>query len=146
MQNPPPGTSLPSGTVTFLFTDIEGSTKRWETTPAAMQAAFARQEAILRQAIDANGGYAYKMIGDAFQAAFPTAPQALLAALDAQRALHSESWPTETAATLTPYPLPLYNGERIHLLPSAAVSRPPRGRYKLRPITRRNGHVVTHLA
>ena len=88
--------SLPTGTVTFLFTDIEGSTKRWEANPAAMQAAFSRQEAILRHAIEANGGYAYKMVGDAFQAAFPTAPQALQAALDAQRALHSESWPAET--------------------------------------------------
>src|SRR5436190_10628894 len=86
----------PTGTVTFLFTDIEGSTKRWEANPAAMQAAFARQEAILRQAIDANVGYAYKMIGDAFQAAFPTAPQALQAALDAQHSLQSETWPTET--------------------------------------------------
>src|SRR5205823_8746625 len=85
-------TNPPTGTVTFLFTDIEGSTKRWEQYPQQMQAAFARQEAILRQAIQANGGYAYKMIGDAFQAAFPTAPQALQAALDAQRALHSEQW------------------------------------------------------
>ena len=66
---------LPTGTVTFLFTDVEGSTKRWEANPSAMHAAFARQEAILRHAIEANGGYAYKMIGDAFQAAFSTAPQ-----------------------------------------------------------------------
>src|SRR3954465_807810 len=87
---------LPSGTVTFLFTDIEESTKHWETHPQAMQAAFARQEAILRSAIEAHGGYTYKMIGDAFQAAFPTAPQALLAPLDAQRALHAEPWPAET--------------------------------------------------
>src|SRR6266550_4697209 len=87
--------NLPTGTVTFLFTDIEGSTKRWESDPAAMRAAFSREEAILRQAIGANGGYAYKMIGDAFQAAFPTAPQALQAALDAQLALHSEEWPAE---------------------------------------------------
>src|SRR4051794_38599575 len=95
MHNPPSGTR-PTGTVTFLFTDIEGSTKRWEAHPAAMQLAFARQEAILRQAIEANGGYAYKMIGDAFQVAFPTAPQALQAALDAQRALYSERWSIET--------------------------------------------------
>src|SRR5436190_23930864 len=87
MHNPP------SGTLTFLFTDIESSTRRWEAYPAAMQAAFARQEAILRHAIQANGGYAYKMIGDAFQAAFPTAPQALRAAFDAQVALQSEKWP-----------------------------------------------------
>src|SRR5690242_997346 len=61
-----------------------------------MQAAFTRQEAIIRQAIEANHGYAYKMIGDAFQAAFPTAPQALRAAMDAQRSLQSENWPPET--------------------------------------------------
>lgn len=95
MLNPPPGTR-PTGTVTFLFTDIEGSTKSWEANPAAMNAAFARQEAIIRNAIETNGGYAYKMIGDAFQAAFPTAPQALRAAIDAQRTLHSETWPAET--------------------------------------------------
>jgi class 3 adenylate cyclase len=91
----------PSGTVTFLFTDIEGSTKRWEHTPGQMQPGVARrsdarQEAILRQAIAANGGYAYKMIGDAFQAAFPTAIQALQAAIDAQRTLQAEKWPAET--------------------------------------------------
>src|SRR3954452_20700201 len=87
--------ALPTGTVTFLFTDIEGSTKRWEAYPRQMQAAFARQEAILRNAIEANGGYAYKMVGDGFQAAFPTALQALQAALDAQRALLSAPWPEE---------------------------------------------------
>jgi predicted ATPase/class 3 adenylate cyclase len=82
----------PSGTVTFLFTDIEGSTRLWEQYPEKMKAAHHRQEAILLEAIEAHGGYAYKMIGDAFQAAFHTAPQALEAALDAQRALHSEPW------------------------------------------------------
>ncbi len=53
----------PRGTVTFLFTDIQGSTTRWERHPALMQPAFARQEAILRAAFAAHGGYAYKMIG-----------------------------------------------------------------------------------
>src|SRR5713226_2521157 len=96
MYGLPGGSPKPSGTLTFLFTDIEGSTRRWEAHPHAMEVAFARQEAILRYAIEANGGYAYKMIGDAFQAAFRTAPQALQAALDAQRALHSEQWPAET--------------------------------------------------
>jgi predicted ATPase/class 3 adenylate cyclase/Tfp pilus assembly protein PilF len=85
----------PTGTVTFLFTDVEGSTKRWEAHPQAMQAAFARQEAILRYAIGANGGFAYKLIGDAFQAAFPTAGQALQAVIDAQHTLSSEKWPAE---------------------------------------------------
>src|SRR5438128_12394236 len=85
----PPEQATPSGTVTFLFTDIEGSTKRWEQFREAMHAAHARQEAILREAIAAHGGYAYKMIGDAFQVAFSTTPQALAAALAAQRALHA---------------------------------------------------------
>jgi predicted ATPase/class 3 adenylate cyclase/DNA-binding CsgD family transcriptional regulator len=82
----------PTGTVTFLFTDIEGSTARWEHAPAQMAVAFRRHEAILRHAIASHGGYAYKMIGDAFQAAFATAPAALAAALAAQRALAAEAW------------------------------------------------------
>jgi predicted ATPase/class 3 adenylate cyclase/TolA-binding protein len=82
----------PSGTVTFLFTDIEGSTQLWERYPDAMKVAHARHESIIRQAVAAHGGYAYKMIGDAFQVAFETAPEALATALDAQRALHGEPW------------------------------------------------------
>jgi class 3 adenylate cyclase/DNA-binding XRE family transcriptional regulator len=82
----------PSGTVTFLFTDIEGSTRLWEQHPDLMPAAFRRQEAILREAIASHGGYAYKMVGDAFQAAFATAPATLAAALAAQRALAGEDW------------------------------------------------------
>ena len=87
-------TARPSGTVTFLFTDIEGSTRLWEQYPDLMPAAFRRQEAILRQAIAAHGGYAYKMIGDAFQAAFATATSALSAAVAAQRALQATAWDT----------------------------------------------------
>ncbi len=86
----------PSGTVTFLFTDIEASTGRWEAHPDLMPAAFARQEAILRAAIAAQEGWAYKQIGDAFQAAFQTAPAALAAAIAAQRALATEPWPEAT--------------------------------------------------
>lgn len=83
---------LPSGTVTFLFTDIEGSTLWWEQHPEWMQHAFTRQEAILRGAAAAHNGYVYKMIGDAFQIAFSTALDALAAAVQAQRELQSESW------------------------------------------------------
>ena len=86
-------TNHPSGTVTFLFTDIEGSTQLWEQHPDAMKAAYARHESILREAVARHNGYAYKMVGDAFQIAFETAPQALATALDAQRALHAEPWP-----------------------------------------------------
>ena len=64
----------PTGTVTFLFTDIEGSTQLWENHAAWMEKAHARQEAILRDAFTAHGGYPYKMIGDAFQVAFTSAP------------------------------------------------------------------------
>ena len=82
----------PTGTVTFLFTDIQGSTQLWEHESQIMQRAFARQEALLREAFERNHGYAYKMIGDAFQVAFATAPDALAAALDAQRLLYAEAW------------------------------------------------------
>jgi class 3 adenylate cyclase len=77
----------PTGTVTFLFTDIEGSTKMWERDVTAMQAALARHDEILRNAIEEHGGYVFKTVGDAFCAAFPTAPDAVEAALVAQRAL-----------------------------------------------------------
>ncbi len=82
----------PTGTVTFLFTDVEASTQRWEQHRAWMEQAHARHEAILRAAIAAQGGWAYKQIGDAFQAAFQTAPAALTAAVAAQRALAAEPW------------------------------------------------------
>ena len=81
----------PTGTVTFLFTDIEGSTGLWEHYPAAMQAALARHDDILRNAIEGRG-YVFKTVGDAFCAAFPTASDALEAALEAQRGLHREEW------------------------------------------------------
>jgi predicted ATPase/class 3 adenylate cyclase len=82
----------PTGTVTFLFTDIEGSTKLWEQDASAMQKALARHDEILRDAIEERGGYVFKTVGDAFCAAFPTAPEALEAALEAQRTLLSEKW------------------------------------------------------
>jgi predicted ATPase/class 3 adenylate cyclase len=72
-----------------LFTDIEGSTKLWEHDAQVMQAALARHDEILRDAIEERGGYVFKTIGDAFCAAFPTAPEALEAALESQRGLVS---------------------------------------------------------
>ena len=85
--------SLPTGTVTFLFTDIEGSTRLWESEQAAMQAALPRHDALVRQCIAHHGGYVFKTGGDAFCAAFHTAPDALAAALESQRAIHAERWP-----------------------------------------------------
>ena len=85
--------SPPTGTVTFLFTDIEGSTKMWERSPPAMHRALARHDEILREAIEEQEGYLFKTVGDVFCAAFPTAPDALEAALSAQRTLFADEWP-----------------------------------------------------
>jgi class 3 adenylate cyclase len=82
----------PTGTLTFLFTDIEGSTKLWENNAPAMEVVLARHDEILRQALEEHGGYVFKTVGDAFCCAFPTAPDALEAALDAQRLLIEERW------------------------------------------------------
>src|SRR5262245_14733532 len=87
-----PPTSLPSGPVTFLFTEIEGSTALWEQHPQAMPGILARHDAILREAIAAHDGVVFKTVGDAVCAAFAAAPTALAAALAAQRALHTELW------------------------------------------------------
>ena len=82
----------PSGTVAFLFTDIEGSTKRWEQDAPAMWAAVERHFALLDEAIAAHGGVRFKTIGDAIQAAFPTVSAAVAAAVAAQIALRREDW------------------------------------------------------
>jgi predicted ATPase/class 3 adenylate cyclase len=83
---------LPTGTVTFLFTDIEGSTKHWQQDPDAMRAALARHHELLQTAIASNGGYVFQIVGDAFCAAFHTAPEGLAAAIAGQRALTRERW------------------------------------------------------
>src|SRR5687768_7771013 len=83
---------LPSGTVTFLFTDIEGSTALWEHDRQAMASAVARHLSLLDAAIGAYGGIHFKTVGDAIQAAFPTALAAVAAALQAQRALLVMDW------------------------------------------------------
>src|SRR5215207_1656504 len=85
--------NLPSGTVTFLFTDIEGSTALWERDRAAMETAVERHLTLLDAAIASHHGIHFKTVGDAVQAAFSTAPDAVAAALDAQRALMQETWP-----------------------------------------------------
>ncbi|HLL49890.1 MAG TPA: adenylate/guanylate cyclase domain-containing protein, partial [Thermomicrobiales bacterium] len=83
---------LPRGTVAFLFTDIEGSTALWERDRHAMATAVDRHIALLSRAIESHHGVLYKVVGDAVQAAFPTAPDAISAALDGQRALITEEW------------------------------------------------------
>ncbi|MDQ3862341.1 MAG: tetratricopeptide repeat protein [Actinomycetota bacterium] len=85
-------TGLPTGTVTLLFTDVEGSTKLWERDPEAMSQALSRHDELLRNAVEDHGGFVFKTVGDAFYAAFSGAPEAVEAALDAQRSLLSEEW------------------------------------------------------
>jgi predicted ATPase/class 3 adenylate cyclase len=83
---------LPSGTVTFVFTDIEGSTQRWERDRGSMENAVRRHDALVRAAIAANGGYVFKTIGDAFCAAFARPEAAVAAALEVQRAIAAEDF------------------------------------------------------
>ncbi len=83
---------LPSGTVTFLFTDIEGSTQLIQRHGDAMTSALARHHAALRNAVAAHGGHVFNIVGDAFCCAFTEPHEAASAALDAQRALRNESW------------------------------------------------------
>ena len=83
---------LPKGTVTFLFTDIEGSTALWEQDQAAMREAVNRHLTILQSLITAHHGVLYKTVGDGTQAAFASAEDALRAAVAAQRALLQETW------------------------------------------------------
>jgi predicted ATPase/class 3 adenylate cyclase len=85
-------TGFPSGIVVFLFSDIEGSTRRWESHAAAMRDALRLHDAIVRSAIEGRRGYVFKTIGDAFCAAFWTIEEALEAAIDVQRRLASEDF------------------------------------------------------
>ena len=80
-------TGRPSGTVTFLFTDIEGSTKRWEADPDAMRVELAAHDDVLRSAIETHAGWLFKHTGDGVCAAFESAQAAIDAAMEAQRNL-----------------------------------------------------------
>ena len=94
MNNPSmnSGQRLPSGTVTFLLTDIEGSTRLWQEKPEAMSVAHARQDEILREAIEVTHGYVFQIVGDSFSAAFHNAIDGLHIVLSAQRGLQLEPW------------------------------------------------------
>jgi predicted ATPase/class 3 adenylate cyclase len=83
---------LPTGTVTFVFTDIEGSTRLLGRHPDAYPLALARHDSILRVAVETNGGCVFETIGDAFYAAFAVAGDAVAAVLEAQLALRAEDW------------------------------------------------------
>ncbi len=83
----------PTGTVTMLMSDIEGSTRLWEEYPKEMTVALSRHDELLRRTIVENGGYVVKTKGDGFHAAFPAAKQAVTAATEAQQLLGIEEWP-----------------------------------------------------
>src|SRR5690349_24498628 len=89
--DPPPTVTMPSGTVTFIFTDIEGSTRLWEDYADMMRVALARHDVLLREAVAKHRGYIFKTGGDAFYVAFQSAPDAVAATLTAQQALATES-------------------------------------------------------
>src|SRR6188768_1074328 len=76
--------SPPIGTVTFLFTDVEGSTRRWQDDPEAMRALLDEHDAILRDVIEKHRGFLFKHTGDGVAAAFGSAADACAAAVDAQ--------------------------------------------------------------
>jgi predicted ATPase/class 3 adenylate cyclase len=88
---------LPTGTVSFLFSDLEGSTRLWESCPDEMPAALARHDELLRTAIEAHHGCVVKTTGDGVHAVFASASDAVAGALAAQRALTAEPWPTTVA-------------------------------------------------
>ena len=86
------GTALPTGTVTFLFSDIEGSATLAQNYPDAMSFLLERHNTILRQSIEAHNGVVFQIIGDAFCVAFHTAGDALRAAIKSQVDLQGEDW------------------------------------------------------
>jgi len=101
----------PTGTITFLFSDIEGSTKKWEQQPDAMRVALASHDRLLRLAFEAVGGFVFKTIGDAFCVAFDTPHSALVGALEAQRAQRAQraaEWGETGALALDEESIALY--------------------------------------
>ena len=88
-----PAPALPTGTVTFVFTDIEGSTRLLQDLGAGYRAVQAAHDDIMRAAITEESGIVVRTEGDSFFAVFPTPAQAVRAMVAAQRAIHSHSWP-----------------------------------------------------
>ena len=86
------GPEIATGTLAFLFTDIAGSTRLWESQPEAMTVALAQHDAILRDAIEAAAGHVVKTTGDGLMAIFPTAAEGVAASLAIQRGLAAASW------------------------------------------------------
>ncbi|MCA1836134.1 MAG: adenylate/guanylate cyclase domain-containing protein, partial [Actinobacteria bacterium] len=83
---------MPTGLTTFLFSDIVASTRRWEGDPDAMAVDLARHDELLRACVETAGGKVFCHTGDGMAAAFTTAPDAVAAAVAAQRALTAATW------------------------------------------------------
>jgi predicted ATPase/class 3 adenylate cyclase len=84
--------TLPGGIVTFLFTDIEGSTRLWESYPDSMEAASAKHDSLMRSIIAQNGGQVVKSTGDGFHAVFSSGTNAVSAALAGQVLMQNSDW------------------------------------------------------
>ena len=89
----------PTGTVTFLFTDIEGSTRQWDQHPTAMAEALVAHDRILETIVDECHGYVFSQAGDGWGIAFGSALAALTAALTMQERLGAEQWPQDHSRT-----------------------------------------------
>jgi predicted ATPase/class 3 adenylate cyclase len=100
--------AAPSGTVTLLFTDIEGSTRLWEKHPGEMALALQRHDELMRSGIESAGGFVFKTVGDSFCAAFSSAKDAIDAVVTSQRALQGEAWPSPVAIRVR---MALHTGE-----------------------------------
>ena len=119
-------TARPSGTVTFLFTDVEGSTVLWDRSPVLMAEALARHDAVVLASIEACRGVVFASGGDGFAAAFASASDAASAAVGAQRALAVEAFPDQARIRVR---MGLHTGvaeERAGDYFGAAVSRAAR--------------------
>src|SRR2546425_4097569 len=123
-QTVPTDSPFPTGTVTFLFTDIEGSTTLWEQHPDAMQAALARHDSLLRHAIESSDGCIVKNMGDGVYAVFAVATDAVAACLAAQRCLpEPEAGASNPAPRATEARMPLSLRVRMGLHTGAAELR-----------------------
>ena len=113
---------LPSGTVTFLLTDIEGSTRRWQEHPDAMRVALARHDQLLVRGIEDHDGTVLteRGEGDSVFAVFARASDGLSAARSIQQALHSEAWPDGCDIRVR---MALHSGEASEDYRGSAVNR-----------------------
>lgn len=104
------GSTEPTGLVTYLFTDIEGSTRLWDRHPEQMAVALEIHDELLREIIETNGGHIFSTAGDSFAAAFQTVSAAVTAALETQLGISQTAWPTPGALRVR---MGLHTGEAI---------------------------------